>query len=367
MVYLNSFFIRRWFVFITEKPRRPRGFFYAVNFLRKLQVMSTGIYIIESPTNKIYVGQSVDLKIREQKYAKLNCDGQMRIYRSIQKYGWDAHKFSVIMPLKDGTDKTILNWYEQFFMDYYRSEGIELLNLKDAGAHGRFSEESKQKMSKSHTGKILSEEHKSNLKLARGKRIFSPETRLKMSQWQKGRKATDAEIERLKFYAQNHSPETRQKMSVSRTGKKASNETKQKMRQSRLGRKHSDKAKANMSIAQQNNQKIRKLTKDQISLMLVHFQNGLNDTEIGKIFNIGRKAINDIRIGKRWAYITGIKRKPSAPINRTNPEDIPLIVQKITAGEAYKLIANDFGVSYGIIYGIKSGRLWSSISGIKQK
>lgn len=272
--------------------------------------MSTGIYIIESPTNKIYVGQSVDLKTREQKYAKLNCDGQMRIYRSIQKYGWDAHKFSVIMPLRDDTDKAILNWYEQFFMDYYRSEGIELLNLKDAGAHGRFSEESKTKMSKSHTGKIMSEEHRKKLSEAGKKRKATPETRARMRIAQAGKTISEEQKALLKSYAQNPSNETRVKMRMNQLGKKQSAETILKRSIALTGQKRSTEAKLRMSLVQQQKSSNRKLNTSQVELIRIHCINGLNDTEIGNIFNVARKTINDIRLGKRWSYVTGIQKMP---------------------------------------------------------
>jgi group I intron endonuclease len=55
-----------------------------------------GIYKIVSPSNKIYIGQSVDVKRRYQEYQKLQCKGQPKLHYSLLKYGWDKHTFELI-------------------------------------------------------------------------------------------------------------------------------------------------------------------------------------------------------------------------------------------------------------------------------
>ena len=52
-----------------------------------------GIYKITSPTNKIYIGQSIDIENRFTKYKSLDCKNQVRLYNSLKKYGFDKHKF----------------------------------------------------------------------------------------------------------------------------------------------------------------------------------------------------------------------------------------------------------------------------------
>lgn len=54
------------------------------------------IYAIISPTNKIYIGQTVDIKKRFNKYKRLNCKLQYKLYNSLNKYGVDNHEFQVI-------------------------------------------------------------------------------------------------------------------------------------------------------------------------------------------------------------------------------------------------------------------------------
>ena len=57
-----------------------------------------GIYKITSPTNRIYVGQSLDIEGRFNAYKNLYSKilKQPRIYNSIKKYGAENHKFEII-------------------------------------------------------------------------------------------------------------------------------------------------------------------------------------------------------------------------------------------------------------------------------
>ena len=51
-----------------------------------------GIYKITSPTNKIYIGQSINIEKRFLNYNSINCKKQIRLYNSFKKYGFDKHK-----------------------------------------------------------------------------------------------------------------------------------------------------------------------------------------------------------------------------------------------------------------------------------
>lgn len=44
----------------------------------------TGIYKIISPTNKIYIGQAIDIIFRINQYEKLNCKNQRKLYNSLK-------------------------------------------------------------------------------------------------------------------------------------------------------------------------------------------------------------------------------------------------------------------------------------------
>jgi len=55
-----------------------------------------GIYKIISPSNKVYIGQSINIKNRKESYRRLECKRQPKLYNSFQKYGWKNHKFEII-------------------------------------------------------------------------------------------------------------------------------------------------------------------------------------------------------------------------------------------------------------------------------
>lgn len=112
-----------------------------------------GIYTILSPTNKVYVGQSHQLKIRERQYILRGAESQQVLCRSIKKYGWDNHKFKVMIHLADNVPQTTMDFWEQYLMDHYRAYGCELLNIREAGSGGKLAESTKIKIGIGNTGK----------------------------------------------------------------------------------------------------------------------------------------------------------------------------------------------------------------------
>ena len=54
------------------------------------------IYSITSPSRKVYVGQTNNIKKRFNNYINLNCKNQIKIYNSLLKYGPSLHIFDVI-------------------------------------------------------------------------------------------------------------------------------------------------------------------------------------------------------------------------------------------------------------------------------
>ncbi len=139
------------------------------------------IYKIISPTGKVYIGQTWNLKDRVRHYSKLRCEKQRKLYNSFIKYGFDAHKIEIICQLPQDVMQDVLNKYEQLYMDAYRDAGIVLLNLKEAGNNGKHCEETKRKMSaiiKSEKQRQVSRE---NLAIANK----NPRTQKQLDVWKK--------------------------------------------------------------------------------------------------------------------------------------------------------------------------------------
>jgi group I intron endonuclease len=128
-----------------------------------------GIYKVTSPSGKIYIGQSMNIQARFDKYKKFNCKNQIKLYRSLLKYGFVKHTFEIIHECEPEK----LNEAEKHFVDLFQTFNSEHgLNLKDGGgSKGKHSEETKLKNSISNRGRIVSEETRNKLsKSLKGKK-----------------------------------------------------------------------------------------------------------------------------------------------------------------------------------------------------
>ena len=85
--------------------------------------MSIGIYKVTSPSGKTYIGQSVDIERRFKHYANLNnIKGQIKVYHSMKKYGYENHTFEMIEECTlDELDSREIYW-----ISYYQSNIIGL-------------------------------------------------------------------------------------------------------------------------------------------------------------------------------------------------------------------------------------------------
>lgn len=206
--------------------------------------MGAGIYTITSPSGKMYIGQTINLYSREKSYRLVRCKSQTKLYYSIKKHGWEAHQFQAIMPLKDNLPQSIMTYWEQFFIDFYRNNGIELLNIREAGTRGRLSEETKKKMSAS----LKTRPHKP----------CSIETKLKLS--------------------------------IINTGKKQTKETNDKKRVSMLNR-----GKSNITS--------NTLTESDVILIRQLLANKGHQRTIAKKFGVSPSVISSIKHGNSWKNI----------------------------------------------------------------
>jgi group I intron endonuclease len=114
-----------------------------------------GIYKITNPKGKIYIGQSINIKIRNNFYKTNNCKNQPKLYNSLQKHSWEQHTFEII----EECSLEQLNEREIYWGLYYNVLGENGLNLRLGNGRGLVSEETKQKQRKAKLGKKLSEEH----------------------------------------------------------------------------------------------------------------------------------------------------------------------------------------------------------------
>lgn len=102
--------------------------------------MSIGIYKITSPSNKIYIGKSINIERRWIEYKKLqSCKEQRYLYNSLKKHGPENHIFEII----EECNIENLNEREIFWIKKLNciKDG---LNLTHGGDGGYMSDESKE-------------------------------------------------------------------------------------------------------------------------------------------------------------------------------------------------------------------------------
>lgn len=141
-----------------------------------------GIYKITSPTNKIYVGQSIDIEKRFSNYytLKKSTKTQTRLYNSFKKHKVENHNFEIICEC----DVNDLNDKERYYQDLYNVIGKNGLNCKLTKSNdksGKLSEETRKKMSVSKIGKKQSLIHKNKITETKIGRKLTDETKNKIS------------------------------------------------------------------------------------------------------------------------------------------------------------------------------------------
>ena len=181
------------------------------------------IYKITSPSKKIYIGQTINLKNRLNKYKSFDCKKQIKLYNSIMKYGWDLHIFEILEEINCEENKKLLNEREIYWIKTLNSFNSPFgLNCTEGG--------------NGNVGRKCSEETKKKISLGNKGKIISPEARKKISEYHTGKRYTrTAEtIKKISESKLNHivSDETRKKISKFHKGKITSEETKEKIRKS---------------------------------------------------------------------------------------------------------------------------------------
>ena len=207
-----------------------------------------GIYEIISPSGRIYIGQSVDVYSRWEYYRRGHCKYQPKLYYSFNKYGWENHYKNIIEECSiEHLDEREIHW-KQHYIDQLGWGKVLFCEIYDKGG-GNKSETTRQKMSLAHKNKTKTPEHKNNISL--GKKLFfldenrSKYFREKVSKTHKGKKITET---------------TKIKMSKANKGKIISQETRLKIGEKQRGRKLSEEAK--LKIGKANKGSIKPKSKE---------------------------------------------------------------------------------------------------------
>lgn len=163
-----------------------------------------GIYKITSPSGKIYIGQSVEIKRRFNSYKRMYVKnkGVVKLYRSFLKYGVDNHIFEVVCECEENQLNDKERYYQEMF-DCIGKNGLNCRLTKTDDRSGRVSKETLAKMSEASKGnqhwlgKRHTQETKDKISLANTGRRYSDEINIK-----KGRKGRESN--RKGIISENH-------------------------------------------------------------------------------------------------------------------------------------------------------------------
>jgi group I intron endonuclease len=231
-----------------------------------------GIYKITSPSGKVYIGQTTNFIKRKNYYKNGAKPYQIRIYNSLNKYGYDAHNIEFIEECLVEN----LNERERYFQDFYNVIGENGLNCRLTATDDKSG--------------FLSESSKHKLSIAKKKVVIDGEWREKFA---------------YDWSGKNHSEETRRKMSESAKGKKKSAEHIAKLPQNQKGYK-----------SKQRSQEFKLNQKLFNGKSKIVYQYDKNDILINQFISAaeakrqtGIKTINSVVLGKtktaggfKWRY-----------------------------------------------------------------
>jgi len=205
-----------------------------------------GIYKITSPSGRVYIGQSWNIKKRWNKYRSDVPDlPQPILQASFLKYGAKNHSYEVLKILSGKCTQDELDWFEKVYIEYYKNLGVKMMNCRDGGSVGKHSKETREKISRTQKGKrvsnsgsfkkghvmVFTQEHREKISQAKRGIKLSEETKRKLSEINSGEKHPK--------FGTHHSEETRRKIGDAQRGRKFSGERVEKMRLSLIGKRPS--------------------------------------------------------------------------------------------------------------------------------
>lgn len=127
-----------------------------------------GIYKITSPTNRIYIGQSIHIEKRWDNYQRLNCKNQTKLYNSLKFHGVDNHKFEIV---EECLQDNLLE-RETYYKKLYKVLEISSLCCRIDGRFGSLSQETKDKISEGLKGITRTEKTKKRIGIKLSKKLY---------------------------------------------------------------------------------------------------------------------------------------------------------------------------------------------------
>ncbi len=152
------------------------------------------IYKITSPSQRIYIGSTINLNSRKSKYRHLRCQAQTKLYNSLKKYGFNNHKFEIVHIC----DAESRNQYEFIYgklFDVLGEDGLNLCLPKYDETYKTMSDETRKKIGEASKNKIITENQKAILS-QKNKEYWSKyeHPRKNKASWNKGKEFLKGEL-----------------------------------------------------------------------------------------------------------------------------------------------------------------------------
>jgi group I intron endonuclease len=246
-----------------------------------------GIYKITSPTNRVYIGQSVDVRARILSHKRGGCERQPRLYASLQKHSPKKHIFELVCEC----EKSELDKLEIYYIQLYNSaHGKHGLNCRDGGKTGwDVCPETAVKLRRKGKKMNLTDAQRKAISDRMKGQIVSLETREKLRQHNLGKKHSDKTKELCRLAA------------LKKTGVSA--ETREKLRQANLGKKASPQERDRLrEMAKHNIEKRLAASKLVCAKKIINIETGqvLESIEAGsKFLGIPKSTFNQYIMGQR--------------------------------------------------------------------
>lgn len=197
--------------------------------------------IVNTQNDCVYIGSTA------QSYLSTRFGGHLRnvnkstllnhpLYKDMKAIGCDQFKILLIKAYPCNS-KYELEAAEYEVIKEWIKQNKNLYNLRTEKCGYKLSEEVKNKMSLSQTGRTHSEETKQKMSAAQTGKILSDETKQKLSMANVGKKMSEETKQKISVGNMNKiiSNETREKISLATTGKLVSSETKAKLSNAAIG------------------------------------------------------------------------------------------------------------------------------------
>jgi group I intron endonuclease len=230
--------------------------------------MTCGIYqILNTVTDKCYVGSSIDIRNRWKQHNKnlrhLN-HHSIKLQRAWNKYGPDVWEWNILQECEESRLVELESFWQAKLNSYHSGYDSTLITFENGKAIRRHSEETKARLRKP-----KSEETKLKMSLAAKNRVVSEETR------EKHRNKVVSEETREKCRKKTISEETRKKISIA--SKNQSRESREKQANALKGRKYSEEHKRKIGDSQRG-KIVSQETREKLSLAkrLLNIKRGFN-------------------------------------------------------------------------------------------